>query len=278
MAADSLACSRAVWMLVVSLGIRALGGCGEEPVHAEPRGDAGAEAPNADAASSDDAQKSDDFCLTRPALPFCEDFDAAALPGAFASMTGAEAMRVESVDSSSKPAALRIAADPAAGASLDARLISAQLAPGKKLRSMVFVRAPVRPLGSDDAPLRLTSFQFTTTAGSYRYSFATSGTGEWFGEELFEPHGGGAVVSKRFPSSLALPSDVWTPIRLEVDSPSAGAPTTFSVRVGAELALGPVAIVPSGTELGPTFSLGLDGATPAQPWAVRFDNVTFHFE
>lgn len=243
-----------------------------------PDGNDGGAADAAPVQIESDAATREDFCLTRPALPFCEDFDNGPLPSHFVSSTGGGAMQIESAsDARSKPGVLRLVADPARGDLLDQRLVSRPLDAGKKLRALVFVHAPSRTADESDAPLRLASFQFGTAAGTYRYSFATNGKGEWFGEELHQPASGGAAVSTRFPAAVALPSDEWMPVRLEIDAPTPDA-STFTVRVGAELALGPVPVVPTGAELAPTLSIGLDGAAPAQSWAVRFDNVTFHFE
>lgn len=247
--------------------------------NAEPGADGG-DVPAADGSTGADAAgpvDADDFCLTRPALPFCEDFDVAPLPGAFASMTGASSFGIDTTLSKSKPRSLLLTTDPAAGSTIDARLVSRTLDAGKKLRSLVFIRAKARAASSDDLPLRLTSMEFRTAAGSYRYSFATNGKGEWFGEELHVPASGGASLSKRFPASSGLPDDEWMPVRINIDGPTADA-STFSVLVGADTVVGPVPMVPVGAELAPTFSLGLDGAAPAEAWAVRFDDVTFHFE
>lgn len=258
------------------LFLLALFACSDDASGVEPGTDAGM----TDAATTEPRPDAaaDDFCLTRPALPFCDDFDTTALPSSFVSSTATAAMQIESAtDARSKPAVLRVDTDPSRGATIDERLISRPLDAGKKLRSMAFVRVPARPITTDDEPLRVSSFQFTTAAGTYRYSFATNGKGEWFGEELHTPAAGGAPVSKRFPSAVSLPADEWLPVRLEVDAPTPDA-TTFTVRIGAEHALGPVAIVPVGADLAPTLSVGLDGKSPAQPWTARFDNVTFHFE
>lgn len=247
---------------------------------ADPNGDAGADASQEAAAETGPAQ-AEGFCFSRPALPLCEDFDEAPLPGVFATMVGEAAMAIEQGDATSKPAALRITADPANGATLDARLISAPLTAGKKLRSLVQVSLPARTPTADAAPLRLCSMEFTGeragVAGKYRYSFATNGKGDWFGEELFAPNDGGAPESKTFPAQAGVPSDEWTSVRLEVDVLANGS-ATFGARVGADVVL---AGVPMGTPeglLAPVFSLGLDGAMPASAWAVRFDTVTFHFE
>lgn len=261
----------------------ALVACGDDAgKQAEPVEDGGAAAedagrrPDASTTRPDGAVDPDDFCLTRPALPFCEDFDVAALPGAFARMSGAAAFSIDGITPKSKPRSLLLTADPAAGATLDARLVSSAFQAGKKLRSLAFVRAPARAGGTDDAPLRLTSMQFTTPAGSYRYSLATNDKGEWFGEELHVPAGGGAPISKRTAPFRGLPDDEWMPVRLNVDGPTPDA-SSLSILIGTDT-VATMPVVPIGAELAPTFSLGLDGATPAQPWAVRFDDVTFHFE
>lgn len=268
-------------LLGLALGAVALtAGCSGESSPADPNAD-GSDAAVDAGKSETGVDPADGFCLTRPALPLCEDFDAMPLPGAFAVATGPDAMSIVQDESTSKPASLLITADPAAGASIDARLVSRRLDAGKKLRSLVQVRMPARIPTDDGAPLRLSSFEFpgerAGVAGSYRYSLATNGKGEWFGEELFLPTDGSASTSTVFPASGTVPVDEWTSVRLEVDVLADGT-ATFSARIGADPVLTPIPMgTPSGL-LAPTFSLGLDGATPAASWAVRFDTVTFHFE
>jgi hypothetical protein len=218
---------------------------------------------DADTTSPAAVPGADPFCSTRPKLTFCEDFDAAALPGAFDTREGdAAALTLVEDVAASAPRSLRVSVEAGEGAALS-RAFDA----GERLR--LFAQLRLEAFG--DGEVELGSF----SVGDYRIGVGASSDGSFW---AVEQHG---VDGTRTTGEGTLPLGVWASVRWDVNLHADGTGTAL-LRFGNDTILESDALTPppqtsgGSPEARPVASIGLTHATGS--WAAGFDNVTVEIE
>jgi hypothetical protein len=238
-----------------SLALAALGGaaCGDDAAAQD------------DAASSGAMPGVDPFCATRPVLTFCEDFDEAPLPGAFAASTAeGAALSVEDDAAASPPSSLVVAMDggPATGT------LSADFEPSRKLRFFGQLRIDALPGAGGE--VRVASFSFESLDVPYEVGFGFDAGGAGF---VYQARAG--VEEVRAGGDVTLPDAPWVSVRLNADFAEDGT-GALALRFGDDLVAQTGALTPPAADLGARCTVGLRGE--GGPWQVRFDNLTVETE
>jgi len=222
-------------------------------------------APDDAAASSGATPGVDPFCATRPVLGFCEDFDEAPLPGAFAESTADGAtLAVDGAESASPPSSLLVAMQGGAASGT----LFADFEPSRKLRFFGQLHIDAVPEGSGD--VRVASFSYESLDVPYEVGFGFDASGKGF---VYQARAG--VEEVRAGGEVALPEKPWVSVRLNVDFAEDGT-GKVALRFGEDVVAESAALTPPAAELGARATVGLRGDSGV--WQVRFDNLTVETE
>ncbi|MBL9038646.1 MAG: hypothetical protein JNG84_09050 [Archangium sp.] len=218
------------------LGLLALTGC-QPPA---PTGnDAGTPEPN--------------FCFTRPKLEFCEDFDTAALPGGFDSLTtvGGTAVLDGTATTSAPSSALLTTTASRPSVAFTKRFSSALT-----YKTFLQLRVDARPASGE---VELAALE-VSPADRYALALDADGT-VWL-----------SAGGQRLGSTL-VPLNDWVSVRFDVGHHDGGTPDV-TLRLGDTTALFRDPLPSSLAPETPSLSVGLGGDAGAG-WAVRYDTITF---
>lgn len=194
---------------------------------------------------------SDTFCFSRPKLGFCEDFDAAELPGAFETMmTRGGQLVVDGVDSTTAPRSVTMES------LVDGADVGLATPAGPAVTYKAFFQVRI-----EAAPATGEVELFSLEVGEDRFSLLTDAQGA-----LFSTHG-----ATRWPSAR-MPTGDWASVRFDVVT--LGDATTLSVKIGDEIAINRKAIALSAAQQPGRNAVGLLGGAAAG-WKARFDTITF---
>lgn len=209
----------------------------------------------------------DPFCATRPKLTFCEDFDTAPLPGAFAEQVVEGTATLTLEETAASPAfGLRVVAGgsdaaPATG------VVKHTFDPGERLRLFAQVYVPEGTGQAGEVEVGA----FERSPSGYRIGFVLLADGTFAAVERRS-----ATEVVRTPAQGALPRGVWVSMRWDVNLYADGSGTAL-LRFGNDTILQIDTLAPPvSTTDRPTAVLGLARATGA--WEARFDNVTVEIE
>jgi len=154
----------------------------------------------------------DPFCETRPRLSFCEDFDVAALPGAFDAVEGdADLLTLE--PRADAPSAPRVVALVPKGARTDARLVT--FAKEGIKYNLFFLAQLQRGHGRVD----LAGLE----DGEYKLVIGLDAADTWYVEETrIDPDGGTSPSTRTLTTKVAVDPNDLTAVRLDVYVDGAG--------------------------------------------------------
>jgi hypothetical protein len=211
---------------------------------ASPASDAGTDAP----------LTTDPFCKGRPLLPFCEDFDDRALPGAFAEI-GGEASLLEVTDDPSAPSPPKILAIHGAGSVW----LRTPRAP-RSAKANAFFRLRIEKLDGD---VDVAAF---AEEGGHRFSMVLTKDGT-VGVRVIDPEAGGPVLRT---SSVKIEPNTWASVRWDIRFVEGSARTRL--RIGSATAFDAEPIGLQGTDALERLEIGAEAASAVTLW---FDSVTF---
>ena len=217
--------------------------CSDDSTQGSPASDAGTDAP---------VTTTDPFCKGRPLLPFCEDFDERALPGAFAEIGGdqASAKVAEDPTAPSPPKVLTVTGS---------AWLRTPFAP-RTNKGNSFFRVRIE---KQDADVDIAAF---TEQAGHRTTLVVTKDGT-VGVRIVDLEAGGPALRM---STLKIAPNTWASVRWDVRFVDGYARTRL--RIGADTAFDaePVGL------LGSDFVERLEiGAESAGAVTVSFDSVTF---
>ena len=195
----------------------------------------------------------DPFCLTRPKIEFCEDFDTEDLPGAFSEQrSDSSSMLLDSDSASSLPRSLLITVESGGHGELRHSFES-----GGKLRLFGMLYVP--ELGEGE--VKIGAFEL----GTYRVGFGVSEDGSIWAYE----------GDQRIEGDGSLPVGGWASFRWDVNIYEDGTGTA-NLRFGIDTIVDINLSAPMGSDDAPAVIIGLSEATGA--WTMRFDTLTVAVE
>lgn len=208
------------------------------------------------------------FCASRPGAHLCEDFDEAALPGAF-DKTGVRngTMRIDGAEVTSPPGAL-LAEIPALP-STTAHVYLEELLPAAATYVLSFAMR-LDPGVDGGAAAQLVNFDLTWSGGLYQVGLDVTADGVLALHEFQE-----GSATKTTKSGAAPPRDAWGRYTVRVVL-AGNAPRAEVVLDGAVIASRGLS-VPAGAS-GPSVLLGPYAFRPAEPVVVRYDDVLLELE
>lgn len=192
----------------------------------------------------------DPFCMTRPKIEFCEDFDTGDLPGAFdEKSSNLSTMTLDDREASSIPQSLLITVDDGGSG-----VLKNQFEAGGKLR--LFGMLYLSELGEGE--VKIASFEL----GEYQIGFGVSEDGRLWGYE----------GDQRIEGNGTIPTGKWASFRWDVNLYEDGTGTA-NLRFGNDTIVDTDQLSPpSDSDKLPATTVGLFEATGS--WIMRFDNVT----
>ena len=214
------------------------------------------QATSAPDASTDAPITTDPFCKGRPLLPFCEDFDDRALPGAFAAIGGDQAL-LKVADDRAAPSPPKILTIQRAGAA--SVWLRTPRAP-RSAKANAFFRVRIEKL---DADVDLGAF---AEEGGHRFTMVVTKDGT-VGVRVIDPEAGGPVLRM---STVKMETGAWASIRWDIRFVEGSARTRL--RVGSATAFDAEAIGLAGSDAAERLEVGAE-ATGAV--TLSFDSVTF---
>lgn len=228
------------------LALLLLVACESESTSASPAADAGNDAP----------LTTDPFCKGRPLLPFCEDFDDRAIPGAFAEAAGDQAL-LKIADDPTAPSPPKVLSISSTGAG--SVWLRTPRAP-RSAKANAFFRVRIEKL---DADVDLGAF---AEEGGHRFSMVVTKDGT-VGVRVVDPEAGGPVLRL---STVKIEPNTWASVRWDLRFVEGNARTRL--RVGAATAFDAEPIGLQGTDAVERLEVGAEAAGAV---AVSFDSVTF---
>lgn len=207
-------------------------------------------------ASTDAPITTDPFCKGRPLLPFCEDFDDRALPGAFAEIGGDQTLLKVAEDSTapSPPKILTVSSTGAASVWLRTPRAA------RSAKANAFFRVRIEKL---DADVDLGAF---AEEGGHRFTFVVTKDG-FVGVRVIDPEAGGPVLRT---STVKMETGAWASIRWDIRFVEGAARTRL--RVGSATAFDAEPIGLSGSDAAERLEVGAEAAGAV---TLSFDSVTF---
>jgi hypothetical protein len=192
----------------------------------------------------------DPFCMTRPKIDFCEDFDTSELPGSFdEQQTDLSLMTVDDTEASSIPQSLLIEVN-----SGGSGVLKNQFEAGGKLR--LFGMLYVSELGEGE--VKIGAFEL----GEYHIGFGVSADGSLWGYE----------GDQRIEGNGSIPMGRWASFRWDVNLYEDGTGNA-KLRFGNDTIVDTDQLTPpAASDERPATTVGLFEATG--PWTMRFDSVT----
>jgi hypothetical protein len=220
-----------------------LAACSDGATTATPAADAGSDAP----------LTTDPFCKGRPLLPFCEDFDDKALPGAFAEIAGDQsAVRIGDDPSAPSPPKVLHVANPSQPVFLRTPFAA------RSAKANAFFRLRIEKI---DAEVEVGAF---AEQGGHRVAMVIAKDGS-VGVRVVDAEAGGPVLLM---SSVKIDLGAWESVRWDIRFVDGAARTRLRVGDATAFDAEPTGLI--ATDAVERLEVGASGAV-----TLSFDSVTF---